>query len=260
MATKPRDPSAVGMPSHPWGLASTCPGRLLVASTPVLRKALEASNFSGPQRGGWSHGRVGGGAGTGHTPVIVQMASLSIARAPSPSSPPREAAEGQANPAKSGHSHGHEDGPTHQAGATPLRSAAQPSLPGSPSHFLSHCGPLSSSPGPCRPVDLTSLCLLVCLSLSLALQAEGAACAEAMCGSDIGRPERRQAWWRGPMGWGVRSGIGRPERGQAWWRGAQGVGREARSRVVRAENTKTHRLAVREQPGSALLKSDPQQS
>ena len=110
------------------------------------------------------------------------------------------------------------------------------------------------------PVDLTSLCLLVCLSLSLALQAEGAACAEAMCGSDIGRPERRQAWWRGPMGWGVRSGIGRPERGQAWWRGAQGVGREARSRVVRAENTKTHRLAVREQPGSALLKSDPQQS
>lgn len=55
MATKPRDPLAVGKPSHPGGLASTCPGRLLVASTPVLRKALEASNFSGPQRGGWSH-------------------------------------------------------------------------------------------------------------------------------------------------------------------------------------------------------------
>ena len=70
-ASKPRDPSAVGKLSHPGGLARACPGRLVVAPAPVLRKALEASNFSGPRRGGWSHGGAGAGAGTGPTPVIV---------------------------------------------------------------------------------------------------------------------------------------------------------------------------------------------
>ena len=71
---------------------------------------------------------AGGGAGTGPTPVIVQMASLSTARPLSPSSPPREAAEGQANPAKSGHSHGHEDG-AHTSGQshfTPVSGTTRP--------------------------------------------------------------------------------------------------------------------------------------
>lgn len=150
MATKPRDPSAVGKPSHPGGLASACPGRLLVAPAPVFRKSLEASNFTGAQRGGWSHGGAAGGAGTGPTPVIVQMASLSTARPPSPSSLLRGAAEGQVSPAKSGHSHGHEDSARTSAGATRVRSTARP-----PRLSLS----CSLAGGPCRPVSLASLCL-----------------------------------------------------------------------------------------------------
>ena len=63
-----------------------------------------------------------------------KWASLSIARPPSLSSPPREAAECQANPAKSGHSHDHIDS-ARTSGPEPPRLAAQPGRPGSPLTF-----------------------------------------------------------------------------------------------------------------------------
>lgn len=209
MATKPRDPSAVGKPSHPGGLASACPGRLLVAPAPVLRKSLEASNFTGAQRGGWSHGGARGGAGTGPTPVIVQMASLSTARLPSPSSPPRGAAEGQASPAKSGHSHGHEDSARTSAGATRVRSATRP-----PRLSLSRSLSLGA------PVDL-----LVWLPSASGPPGSGSSLCRGPVVGQTGLVE-------GPTGWGVRLRTGlSPLRTQRLPVGRQGTAQISSTQV-----------------------------